>query len=85
MEVCWGYFHVTFLQIRSGRNPVLEPYGNSDQERSKVKLDHELLSSMMKSWLVPKNTGTLIFPENQKPGNLHAGNPQFQQVHKLIH
>lgn len=38
---------------------MLEPFEKYDQEHGKVKLDREVLSSMMKSWLMPRGTGPL--------------------------
>jgi hypothetical protein len=46
---------------------MLEPFEKNDQEHGIVKLDREVLSSMMKSWLVPRTTGPLQYPIEKEP------------------
>jgi hypothetical protein len=49
---------------------MLEPCEKSDQERSRIQVDHEALGSMMKSWLVPRMTGILRQPgQTELPEN----------------
>ncbi len=46
---------------------MLEPFETSNQENNKVKMDREVLHSMMKSWNVPRTTGTLSLPDQNLP------------------
>lgn len=41
---------------------MFEPFEQPNQNDSKVQMDRDALCSMMKSWLVPRSTGTLQQP-----------------------
>ncbi len=51
---------------------MLEPFETSNQENNKVKMDREVLHSMMKSWNVPENYGTLSLPDQNYPEKKHS-------------
>ncbi len=44
--------------------PMLEPIDNKEGNEKAVKVDREILDSMMKAWLTPRTTGILNSPDS---------------------
>ncbi len=42
---------------------MLEPYEQSKDEKPNIQMDRDVLSAMLKAWLVPRSTGKLAKSE----------------------
>jgi hypothetical protein len=45
---------------------MLEPIEHSKDENSNIQLDRDVLSAMLKAWLVPRSTGKLAKSEGEE-------------------
>ncbi len=66
---------------------MLEPIENNEENEKNVKIDHEVLYSMVKSWLTPRPTGILVSPnsiESSANKNAEADQSHESNRHKFI-
>jgi hypothetical protein len=53
------------MSFEQWRSVMLEPIEHSKDENSNIQLDREVLSAMLKAWLVPRSTGKLSNSEEE--------------------
>jgi hypothetical protein len=61
---------------------MLSPVEQPDQQQGMIQVDHEILDSMRKSWLIPRGTGRLTSPAIQYSTFNEGNTPQPQLKNK---
>lgn len=45
-----------------------EPYEQPNEENNRIQLDRDVLSAMLKAWMIPRSTGNLAISHDENYG-----------------